>query len=112
MHQPVTQQENGHGALVRDAINALTAELREVMKATGNDSQADMVWLALASWLRNHSMMPVARKLANGQAVTQPVLANGRAYVFNLTRVNNGYPPVHRVTLDRLDDGQAWHVEG
>lgn len=112
MRQPVTQQENGHGALLRDAINSLAAELREVMKATSNDSQADMVWLALASWLRNNSMMPVARTLANGQAVSHPVLANGRTYAFILTRLSDNYPPVHRVTLNRLDDGQVWHVEG
>ena len=111
MRVPVTQQENDHGALVRDAVNELAAELRETMKQAGEDSQADKVWLALASWLRNNSMMPTARKLGNGQAVTHPVFAGGRAYVLRLERLDTGMPPRHRLILQGAGDGPTWRVE-
>ena len=111
MRQAVTEQENGHAALVRDVINALAAELRTAMKATGEDSQSDMVWLSLAAWMRNHSMMSVTRQLATQQALNQPLMAGGRVYLLRLERLGEAPQAIHRITLHRQDDHQNWSVE-
>ena len=107
MRQPVTQQENGHGAMTRDAINALAAVLREAMQASGEDSHANMVWLALASWLRNNSMMPVVLALGRGQRFSQPLLAGGQTYILSIAQAA---PPAHQMTLRRTSDGKTWQV--
>lgn len=111
MRQGVTEQENGHAAIVRDIINALAAELRTAMKDTGEDVQADMVWLSLAAWMRNHSMMSVTRQLANQQAVNQPLMAGGKVYLLRLERLGDSPFSPHRITLHRQEDHQRWCAE-